>query len=131
MLEEGDILLSVNSQPLSDFVKLAELLDGAVGEEMSFEVVRRGAKVNLKITVADLEALQPSSLIELGDSVLHNVSIQRARAMNLPQAGVVLSKSGYEFSRGGLPRGALIVSVNGNRVETCLLYTSPSPRDRG
>ena len=118
VLEEGDILLSVNSQPLSDFVKLAELLDGAVGEEMSFEVVRRGAKVNLKITVADLEALQPSSLIELGDSVLHNVSIQRARAMNLPQAGVVLSKSGYEFSRGGLPRGALIVSVNGNRVET-------------
>jgi len=85
---------------------------------MSFDVVRRGAKVNLKITVADLEALQPSSLIELGDSVLHNVSIQRARAMNLPQAGVVLSKSGYEFSRGGLPRGALIVSVNGNRVET-------------
>jgi len=118
VLEEGDVLLAVNSEPLSDFVKLAELLDGSVGEVLSFDVVRRGATVNLELEVQDLEALQPGSLIELGDSVLHNVSIQRARGMNLPQAGVVVAKSGYEFSRGGVPRGALIVSVNGNAVET-------------
>jgi len=116
VLEEGDILLSVNSEPLSDFVKLAELLDSSVGKELTFDVVRRGVTMSLALMVQDLEALQPAQLLELGDSVLHNVSVQRARAMNLPQSGVVVAKSGYEFSRGGVPRGALITSLNGNSI---------------
>ena len=151
VLEEGDILLSVDSQPLSDFVHLAELLDASVGKELTFELIRRGQLTSFSIEVQDLDALQPSRLVELGDSVLHNVSIQRARAMNLPQSGVVLAKSGYDFVRAGVPRGALITELNGQAVSTvedvlshvsasaddqewrlryvCLLYTSPSPRD--
>ncbi len=118
LLEEGDILLAVNSEPLSDFVKLAELLDSSVGSEISFDIVRRGTELNVSVPVQDLEALQPSQLLEIGDSVLHNVSVQRARGMNLPQSGVVVAKSGYEFSRGGVPRGALITHLNGKPVES-------------
>ena len=118
VLEEGDILLSVNSEPLSDFVKLAEILDSSVGSELTIDVVRRGAPMSFTLAVQDLEALQPAQLLELGDSVLHNVSVQRARAMNLPQSGVVVAKSGYEFARGGVPRGALIQSLNGNPIKS-------------
>ncbi len=118
ILEEGDILLAVNAQPLSDFVLLAELLDSSIGKELTFDIVRRGVVMSLSLPVQDLEALQPSRLLELGDSVLHNVSIQRARAMNLPQSGVVVSKSGYEFARAGVPRGALITQLNGQAVRT-------------
>ncbi len=118
VLEEGDILLAVNSEPLSDFVKLAELLDSSVGSELAFEIVRRGTRLTVTLPVQDLEALQPSRLLEIGDSVLHNVSIQRARGMNLPQSGVVVAKSGYEFSRGGVPRGALITQINGRAIES-------------
>ncbi len=118
VLEEGDILLAVNSQPLSDFVRLAEILDSSIGKELTIDVVRRGAPMTFTLKVQDLEALQPSQLIELGDSVLHNVSIQRARAMNLPQSGVVVAKSGYEFARAAVPRGALITQLNGRPVAT-------------
>lgn len=118
VLEEGDILLSVNSEPLSDFVKLAEILDSSVGNELEIEVVRRGAPMSFTLKVADLEALQPAQLIEIGDSILHNISVQRARGMNLPQSGVVVAKSGYEFARAGVPRGALITRLNGRPVET-------------
>ena len=116
VLEEGDILLAVNSEPLSDFVKLAELLDSSVGSELDFEIVRRGVAMSVSLPVQDLEALQPSQLLEIGDSVLHNVSVQRARGMNLPQTGVVVAKSGYEFARAGVPRGALITRLNGQPV---------------
>lgn len=118
VLEEGDILLAVNSEPLSDFVKLAELLDSSVGSELDFDVVRRGVAMSIKLKVQDLEALQPSQLLEIGDSVLHNVSVQRARGMNLPQSGVVVAKSGYEFARAGVPRGALITRLNGQAIAT-------------
>jgi len=117
-LEEGDILLSINDEPLSNFVKLAELLDSSIGKTLSFQVIRRGQPQSVEIEIQDLEALQPSKLIELGDSTMHNVSVQRARAMNLPQSGVVLAKSGYEFSRAGVPRGALITNLNGKTIAT-------------
>ncbi len=115
-LEEGDILLSINSEPLSDFVKLAELMDASIGGELVFDVVRRGQRMSVALPVQDLNALQPSRLLEIGESVLHDVSIQRARGMNLPQAGVVVAKSGYAFSRGGVPRGALITELNGQAI---------------
>ena len=133
VLEEGDILLSVDSQPLSDFVHLAELLDASVGKELTFELIRRGQMTSFSIEVQDLDALQPSRLVELGDSVLHNVSIQRARAMNLPQSGVVLAKSGYDFVRAGVPRGALITELNGQAVSTVedvLSHVSASADDQ-
>lgn len=117
-LEEGDILLAVNSEPLSDFVKLAELLDGSIGGELTFDIVRRGVPMSVPLEVQNLNALQPAKLLEIGDSVLHRVSIQRARAMNLPQSGVVVAKSGYEFARGGVPRGALITAINGRPIDS-------------
>lgn len=118
VLEEGDILLSVNSTILSDFVELADLLDSSISSELTFDILRRGERMSHTIAVQDFESLQPTELLEVGDSVLHNVSVQRARAMNLPQSGVVVAKSGYAFSRAGVPRGALITQLNGQPVAT-------------
>ena len=93
-----------------------------MGSEMCirdrFTIVRRGQEQNLTLEVQDLEALQPDQLVELGDSVLHNISVQRARGMNLPQKGVIVAKSGYEFSRAGVSRGAVITEINGAVVDT-------------
>ena len=72
--------------------------------------------MSFTLEVQDLDELQPAQLLELGDSILHNVSVQRARAMNLPQSGVVVAKSGYEFARGGVPRGALITRLNSTSI---------------
>ena len=117
-LEEGDILLRINGELVTHFIRLAEVLDGSIGESLEFTIVRRGQEQNLTLEVQDLEALQPDQLVELGDSVLHNISVQRARGMNLPQKGVIVAKSGYEFSRAGVSRGAVITEINGAVVDT-------------
>lgn len=117
-LQEGDILLSINDQTVTEFFRLADILDSSIGEEIQIAVIRQGQEITLPVVVQDMEKLQPAKLIELGGSVLHDVSVQRARGMNLPQKGVVLAKSGYEFSRAGIPRGALIQQLNGHSINT-------------
>ncbi len=117
-LQEGDILLAINGQPVPEFIRLAEILDSSIGKEIEFSVIRQGQTVVEKVVVQDMESLQPRRLVELGGSVFHNVSVQRARGMNLPQRGVIVAKSGYEFARAGVPRDALITELNGLPVNT-------------
>ena len=102
VLQEGDILLALNEQPVAEFIRLAEILDASIGEELVITVVRQGQQITMPITVQDMEALQPGRLVEVGGAVLHDISVQRARGMNLPQSGVLVAKSGYEFSRAGV-----------------------------
>ena len=118
VLQEGDILLAINDQPVTEFIRLAEILDSSIGKEISLEVIRQGQQIAFPVEVQDMDALQPATLIEIGGSVLHDISVQRARGMNLPQQGVVLAKSGYEFSRAGIPRGALITKLNGQDIKS-------------
>jgi len=117
-LQEGDILIKINGEFITHFIRLAEVLDGSIGQSLEFTIVRRGQEQTMTLDVEDLQALQPDQLVELGDSVLHDISVQRARGMNLPQKGVLVAKSGYEFSRAGVSRGSLITEINGTVIET-------------
>ncbi len=118
VLQEGDILLALNDQPVAEFIRLAEILDSSIGEELEITVFRQGQEITMPVTVQDMEALQPGRLVEVGGAVLHDISVQRARGMNLPQSGVVVAKSGYEFSRAGVQRGALITQLNGSPINS-------------
>lgn len=115
-LEPGDILVSIADQLITDFIGLENLLDQSIGESLTVEVIRLGQSQSLEVIVEDLNALAPSQLFELGDSILQDMSIQHARAMNLPQEGVIVAKSGYIFTKGGVPQGALITEVDGEKM---------------
>jgi S1-C subfamily serine protease len=115
-LEAGDILVSIAEQLITDFIGLENLLDQSIGEMLAVDVIRLGQRLSLVIAVEDLNALAPSQLFELGDSIIQDMSIQHARAMNLPQEGVVLARSGYIFSKGGVPQGVLITEVDGEKM---------------
>ena len=117
-LQEGDILVRINGEFITQFVRLAEVLDGSIGQSLEFTIDRRGQEQTLTLEVQDLQALQPDQLVELGDAILHDISVQRARGMNLPQKGVIVARSGYEFSRAGVSRGSLITEINGTPIET-------------
>ena len=117
VLESGDILVALDGARVTDFVALAGVLDGSVGRTLALSVIRQGARLELEATVADLHALAPSRLVELGDSVLQDMSIQHARAMNREQRGVVVMRPGYFFARAEVPRGAVIVALDGAPVD--------------
>lgn len=113
ILEPGDILVSIDGQLVTDFISLEDKLDQSIGQDLSVDIIRLGQQQSVTINVADLNAIAPSQLFELGDSIVQDMSIQHARAMNLPQQGVVLMRPGFIFTKGGVPRGALITEVNG------------------
>lgn len=112
-LEAGDILVSIDGQLITDFISLENLLDSSIGRTIAVDYIRQAEKQTASISVADLNALAPSRLLELGDSIVQDMSIQHSRAMNLAQQGVVVMRPGYLFTRAEVPRGALIVEVDG------------------
>ncbi len=85
-------LLGVNGAPVADFVTLEAALDDAVGGSVLLTVARGGADVNVTVPVADLHRVTPSSFLEVGNAVLHDLSYHTALAYNLPlHAGVYVA----------------------------------------
>jgi S1-C subfamily serine protease len=116
-LEVGDVLLRVNGRPVVEFVALATALDDAVGTAVTVQVQRRGQVVERNLPVGDLNALSPDEYIEFGGAVLHNLSYQQARHMNLPVVGVYIANAGYIFGAAGIPRGVVITHFAGKSIE--------------
>ncbi|MCB9701848.1 MAG: trypsin-like peptidase domain-containing protein [Myxococcales bacterium] len=112
-LELGDVLLSVGGKPVHDFAALEAILDARVGETLAIEVERGGRKVEAETTVRDLHAITPSSFLELGGAVVHDLSYQIARQFEVPLRGVYVASTGYIFASLGIDRGAVIQAVGG------------------
>ena len=116
-LAAGDVLLSVNGRAIGDFDELAEILDGAVGGSVAAVLERGGRPLQRSLSVSDLDAITPAAYLEIGDSVLHTLSWQMARHMNVPIRGVFIANPGYIFGPAGIPRGAVIVELGGRPVQ--------------
>lgn len=115
-LEVGDILTALDGSPIAEFDALAARLDDSVGGRLSVEVERGGLARRVDLRVADLETLSPASLLELGDTVLHDLSWQMARHLNLPVRGVYVANPGFLLTQAGVPRGAVIQEMEGRPV---------------
>ena len=65
-----------------------------------------------------LSAITADEYLEFGEAVVHTLSYQQARHYNLPIKGVYVANPGYVFGSAGIPRGALISSFNGKKIDT-------------
>ncbi|MEL7310518.1 MAG: trypsin-like peptidase domain-containing protein [Pseudomonadota bacterium] len=116
LLRPGDILISVNGELINAFVPLESILDQHVGQAVAVEVERGGQNVALDVAVTDLDQISSASYLEFGDAVMNTLSYQQARHYNLPPRGVYVANPGYMLSNSAIPRGAVIVEVNGQPV---------------
>jgi pro-apoptotic serine protease NMA111 len=114
----GDILVGMGGRIVTDFDALAAVLDDSVGAEVSLELERGGASLAQRLEVSDLYTLLPDRYLEIGDSVLHTLSWQMARHMNVPVQGVFVANPGYLFGPAGIPRGAVMTELAGAPVAT-------------
>ena len=112
-LQTGDILLAVDGEWLTEFLPLAEALDGAVGGDVGLTVQRGEARLEFVVGVDDLHAITPDEFIYVGDAVVHRLSYQQARHYNLPVSGLFVANPGYIFATAAIPRGAVISEFNG------------------
>ena len=118
VLAPGDILIRVNGELVTEFVPLAAILDENVGGEIDLRVERGGRPIDATVRVDDLHAITPDEYIEFGDGIVNRLSYQQARHYNRPVEGVYVANPGYLFSRSGVPRGAVIVEVDGHPTAT-------------
>src|SRR6516162_2456043 len=118
VLQPGDILLRLNGRYMAQFEPLEEVLDSSVGSDVELELERGGKLVSAKLPVGDLHASTPSAYAEFGDSVVNTLSYQQARHFNVPARGVYVANPGYVFGAATIPRGAVILNLNGNRTDT-------------
>lgn len=117
-LAVGDILVAADGRRSVDFDELDALLDERVGGTVGLSVIRGGAAREVTLPVQDLHAITPDEYLEIGDGVLHTLSWQMARHMNVPIAGVYVANPGYLFAAAGIPRGAVLTELDGRRLAT-------------
>ena len=118
VLAPGDILLRINGELVTQFVPLEAILDSNVAEDIDIQLERGGRRIDARVTVDDLHAITPAEYIEFGDAIVNRLSYQQARHYNRPAEGVYVANPGYLLSRAAIPRGAVIVEVDGKPVNS-------------
>ena len=115
-LAPGDILIRMNGKLIAEFVPLESILDGHVGKQIEVEVERGGQHIAHTVRVDDLHSITPDEYLEFGDGVVNALSYQQARHYNRQVEGVYVANPGYLLSKAAIPRGAVIVEMDGDEV---------------
>jgi S1-C subfamily serine protease len=114
----GDILLRINGELITEFVPLEAILDSHVGEAIEIELERGGKRMVAAVDVSDLHEITPDEYLEFGDAIVNQLSYQQARHYNRQPTGIYVANPGYLLSKAAIPRGAVIVEMDGEPVET-------------
>lgn len=118
LLAPGDILIRINGDLITQFVPLAAILDSHVGKEIEVQVERGGKRIDASVRVDDLHSITPDEYLEFGDGIVNQLSYQQARHYNRKPEGVYVANPGYLLSRAAIPRGAVIVEMDGEAIQT-------------
>lgn len=113
-LEEGDVLLKVNDEMLTQFVRLDAILDGSVGDKVKLLVQRGGEDLEFELDVGDLHEITPDRFVTVAGASFHALSYQQARfyAVTLKDAGVYCCEASGSFRFDGSEYGWLVQSVD-------------------
>jgi pro-apoptotic serine protease NMA111 len=117
VLQAGDILVRLNGRYVTQFEPLEEVLDATVGGTVNLEFQRGGKALAAKLPVVDLNSITPSAFVEFGEAVVNTLSYQQARHFNVPTRGVYVANPGYVFAAAGIPRGAVITTLDSKKVD--------------
>jgi S1-C subfamily serine protease len=118
VLSPGDILVAVDGKPTPEFFALEDVLDSHVGSSIRIEVQRGNETLRHNLGVQSLGSITADEYLEFGEAVVHVLSYQQARHYNVPIKGIYVANPGYVFGSAGIPRGALLSSFNGKKVDT-------------
>lgn len=113
-VEEGDVLVKVNGELLTQFTKLDDILDSSVGQKVKLLVQRGGQDVEVELDVGDLHMITPDRYVAVAGASFHNLSYQQARyyAVTLKNPGVYCCEATGSFRFDGSEYGWLIQSID-------------------
>ncbi|PKX94954.1 putative nuclear serine protease HtrA2/Nma111 [Aspergillus novofumigatus IBT 16806] len=111
-LEEGDVLLQVNGELLTQFIRLDDILDSSVGKTVRLLVQRGGQNVEVECEVGDLHAITPDRFVTVAGSTFHNLSYQQARLYAIATRGVYVCEAAGSFKLENTLSGWIIDAVD-------------------
>ncbi|CAK9438816.1 uncharacterized protein LODBEIA_P30400 [Lodderomyces beijingensis] len=100
LIKEGDALISIEGEHISSFVRVDEILDEKVGQELTFVIQRSGREISHKIRISNLHDITPDRFVQVAGASFNNLSYQVARCFCLPVKGLYVSDGAgsFEFS---------------------------------
>jgi S1-C subfamily serine protease len=114
-IEESDLLIRVNGELLTQFVRLDAILDDNVGKTISVTIQRAGENMDVELGVGSLHDITPDKFVSVAGASFHNLSYQQARlyAISLKGAGVYVCEAAGSFRfADSYPSGWLIQEVD-------------------
>ncbi|PPS11100.1 hypothetical protein GOBAR_AA09549 [Gossypium barbadense] len=131
-LEPGDVLVRVNGEVITQFLKLETLLDDSVEQKIELEIERGGTPLSVQLVerdlapqtadlprffdVQDLHSITPAHFLEVSGAVIHPLSYQQARNFRFQCGLVYVSEPGYMLFRAAVPRHAIIKKFAGEEI---------------
>ncbi|MCJ1310647.1 hypothetical protein MMC25_004313 [Agyrium rufum] len=117
-IQEGDVLIKVNGEILTQFIRLDAILDANVGNTVTFLVQRGGADVEVELDVGDLHAITPDRFVTVAGGSFHELSYQQARLYAIPVKGVYVCEAAGSFRFENTESGWLIESIDQKKTST-------------
>lgn len=109
---EGDVLLQVNGELLTQFVRLDDILDSSVGKTIRLLVQRGGKNVDVELEVGDLHDITPDRFVTVSGGIFHNLSYQQSRLYAIATRGVYVCEAAGSFKLESTLSGWIIDSVD-------------------
>ncbi|EMR62929.1 putative pro-apoptotic serine protease nma111 protein [Eutypa lata UCREL1] len=111
-IEEGDVLLKINGEMITQFIRLDEILDSNVGKTIHFTLQRGGEDVEVDIQVGDLHEITPDRFVTVSGASFHSLSYQQARLYGVACKGVFVCEASGSFRFDSSDSGSMIQSVD-------------------
>ncbi|KAL6176336.1 hypothetical protein ACLB2K_052970 [Fragaria x ananassa] len=115
-LEPGDVLVCINGEVITQFLKMESLLDDSVNQKIEIQIERGGTPLTENLLVQDLHSITPNYFLEVSGAVIHPLSYQQARNFRFQCGLVYVAEPGYMLFRAGVPRHAIIKKFAGQEV---------------
>ncbi|KAJ5052193.1 uncharacterized protein L3040_001952 [Drepanopeziza brunnea f. sp. 'multigermtubi'] len=111
-IEEGDVLIKVNGELLTQFVRLDDILDSSVDGNVKLLLQRGGEDVEVTVTVGDLHAITPDRFVSVAGGSFHDLSYQQARLYAVACRGVFVCEATGSFRFDSTDNGWIIQTVD-------------------
>lgn len=129
-LEEGDVLLKINGELVTQFIRLDDIFDSSVGQTVKLLMLRGGEEIEVELEVGDLHQITPDRYVTVSGGSFHALSYQQARLYGVACKGVFVCEAGGAFRFDGNDNGWIIQSVDHKKtpdLETFIQVMSGIP----
>lgn len=111
-IEEGDVLIKVNGELLTQFIRLDDILDSSVSQTVKLLLLRGGEEVEVEIEVGDLHKITPDRFVSVAGGSFHSLSYQQARLYGVACKGVYVCEAGGSWRFDNSENGWLIQTID-------------------